>query len=395
MKFIKGVLYEVGNGNPVDLLLHHMIVFGVTEFSGKTTMIRAAISASGYRGLVFRAKRGELGFEDAKRIPIFFDDKGIVTWRNLIGLMNTMFDAHVERIPGMEYAIQQICLEPTPAKSLKEIADRAIDRLVTEKMGKKAGGFMEGVFGRFVNYLKEILPELERINPSKTLQIGDEGLYVMDLVGLSDPVKNLIIASVLRKVYTDMSDVIVVIPEVKKYIPAGQGTPVKWVANLILAEGRSVGNYMWLDTQNMKGIDKEPPRNISVRLFGVQPDPYEIRELLKALPIGKDGPTAKELMSLETGQFWAKIRNRFVKVYARPVWLPEEVAIRVAKGELDADSEEIQSYKPKKDDLGRPYPRLVGAETWTPEKGYQNLLVEEEDLSDLEQRLKALEAKLE
>jgi len=160
VKWIKGVLYKVGTGEPVDLLLHHMIVFGVTEFSGKTTVIESAIAASGYRGLVFRAKRGELGFEGAKRIPIFFDDRGIVTWRNLIGLMNTMFDSHVERIPGMEYAIQQICMEPTQAKTLKEIADRADSRLTVEKAGKKAGGFMEGVFGRFVNYLKEILPEL-------------------------------------------------------------------------------------------------------------------------------------------------------------------------------------------------------------------------------------------
>jgi hypothetical protein len=387
VKWIKGVLYKVGTGEPVDLLLHHMIVFGVTEFSGKTTVIESAIAASGYRGLVFRAKRGELGFEGAKRIPIFFDDRGIVTWRNLIGLMNTMFDSHVERIPGMEYAIQQICMEPTQAKTLKEIADRADSRLTVEKAGKKAGGFMEGVFGRFVNYLKEILPELEKINPTNRLEMGEEGLYAMDLTGLSDAVKNLIIASVLNKVYHDVSNVIVVIPEVKKYIPAGLGTPVKWVANLILSEGRSVGDYMWLDTQNMKGIDKEPPRNISVRLFGVQPDPYEIRELLKALPLGENGPTEKEMMTLEMGQFWAKIRSTFVKVYARPVWLPEGLAIKVAKGEVAADSDEVQSFK----NVYKLEEPPIFTDAHLVSKMREERIATEEDWSEFEPRLRALE----
>lgn len=343
MKFIKGVLYKVGSGEPVDLPLHHMIVFGMTEFSGKTTMIEAAISASGYRGLTFRAKRGELGFEGAKKIPIFFDDRGLVTWRNLIGLMTAMFSDKIDREPGVKYAIQTVCKRPTQAKTLREIYERAKQKQSEEK----PGSFKEEVFGKLVNYLEEVIPELEKIHYTDKLELGNEGLYMMDLEGLSDAVKNLIIASTARKIYTDLSNIICVIPEVKKYIPAKIGTPVKWVITLILSEGRSVGNYVWLDTQNMKGIDKEPPRNIDIRLFGRQPDAYEIRELQKALPMEPDPPSVKEMMTLDVGQFYAKLKNEFVKVYARPVWLPEEIAVRVAKREISPDSEDVQRHKPQ------------------------------------------------
>jgi len=377
MLMIKGVLYRVGSGEPVDLPLHHMIVFGVTEFSGKTTFIESAVSASGYRGLTFRTKRGELGFEGATKIPIFFDDKGLVTWRNLIGLMNVMFDAHIERIPGMEFAIQQICLEPSQAKTLKEIEERIVERMSS----KKISSFKAETFGRLLNYLKEVTPELDRIKYTDKLAIGDTGLYMMDLEGVSDAVKNLIIASTLRKVHTDLSNVVVVIPEAKKYIPRKAGTPTKWIIGLVLGEGRSVGNYVWVDTQNMKGVDTEPARNIDVRLFGRQPDAYEIKELLKALPMGEDAPSTKEMMTLNVGEFYAKLKNEFVKVYARPVWLPGDLAVKIAKGELAADSDEVQSHK-----------NLHVKAVAYIEK--QVALLEEEDWSDVDKRISEVEAML-
>ncbi len=341
MKVIKNVLYKVPTGEPVDLPLHHLMVVGATEFSGKTTLIEAAISNANYRGLTFRTKRGELGFEGATRIPIYFNDKGLVTWQNLIGLMNAMFGDKVEREPGMKYAIQTICKRPTQAQSLQEIYDRA----QAKQSEYKEGTFKEETFGKLVNYLEEVLPQMKKVDYTDALELNGQGMYTMDLVGLSDEVKNLILASVMKKVYEEMSDVITVLPEAAKYIHAGIGSPVKWVFNRVLSEGRSVGNYVWLDMQNLKGVDKEPIRNISIRLFGVQPDAYEIVEMRKALPMGENAPKAEEIMSLGVGQFYAKLKGGFVKVYARPVWLPEAVAVDVAKGKVPADSDFVQDYK--------------------------------------------------
>ncbi len=379
MKFIKGVLYKVGSGEMVPLPLHHMAVFGVTDFSGKTTMIEAALTASGMRGLMFRTKRGELGFENAKRIPIFFDDHGLVTWQNLIGLMNAMFSDKIEREPGMKFAIQQICKRPTQAQTLQEIMDRTVAKMLEYKVDT----FKYEVFGKLVNYLEEVLPQLEKVKYTDALAIGGPGLYMMDLVGLSDTVKNLILASTFKKIYESMDNVISVLPEVAKYIPAKQNTPVKWVFNRLLSEGRSVFDYVWLDTQNLKGVDKEPLRNVEVRLFGRQPDAYEIKELLRAIPLGDGSPSYKEIMTLKQGEFIAKLKDDFIKVYARPVWLPEAMAVDVAQGKLRADSDEVQHCKP-----------ISMTEEHTPQAILNTENEPEEDLTDLELRVSALETRL-
>src|SRR3990167_2948531 len=64
--------YEVGTGKPVSIPMHHVVVTGLTQLSGKTTTLEALIGRSGFRGIAFRTKRGEGGFEDARtHIPYF------------------------------------------------------------------------------------------------------------------------------------------------------------------------------------------------------------------------------------------------------------------------------------------------------------------------------------
>jgi hypothetical protein len=374
MKSIEGVLYKAGTGERVGLPLGHLAAFGVTELSGKTTLIEAAIMAAQYRGLTFRTKRGELGFEGATRLPIYFEDKGLTHWKNLEGLMSATFNERIEREPGIRYAIQTVCKRPTDAETLEEILERAREK----QQEFKAGTFKEEVFGKLVNYLEEVLPQLRRTPYTDELQIGETGLYVMDLVGLSDEMQNLIIASVLRKIYSDISDVIVVLPEVAKFIPSGTGSPVKWMFNRLVSEGRSVGDYVWLDGQNLKSVDKQPLRNIDTRLFGRQPDAYEIKEMLRMLPGEKLRP--EQIMRLKVGHFYAKLRDDIVLVYARPYWLPIDIAVKVARGELEADSEEVQSFK-------RNAPQLETA-------GAPARAVAEEDWADVDARIAQVKAKL-
>jgi hypothetical protein len=379
LKSIQGVLYRVPTGEPVDLPLHHLAAFGVTEYSGKTTLIEAAIMAAQYRGLTFRTKRGELGFEGATRLPIYFEDKGLTHWRNLEGLMSATFNERIEREPGIRYAVQQVCKQPAPAETLQQVFERAQEK----QREFKAGTFKEEIFGKLVNYLEEILPQLRRIPYTDRLEMGESGLYMMDLVGLTDEMQNLVIANVLRKIYSDGSNVIVVLPEVSKFLPASQGSPVKWMFNRLISEGRSVGIYMWLDTQNLKGVDKTPLRSVAVRLFGMQPDAYEIKELLRALP-GEPLPRPVDIMKLKVGHFFTNFRGRMLEVYVRPYWLPEEVAVRVARGELEPDSEEVQRWKEEAAGA-KVYP--VGTDT---EEVFEDL----EDWSEVERRVREVEAKL-
>ena len=64
--------FEVGTGKPVEIRLHHLAVFGMTQLSGKTTTLEALIDRSGLRAIAFITKRGESGFTNYRLIPPYY-----------------------------------------------------------------------------------------------------------------------------------------------------------------------------------------------------------------------------------------------------------------------------------------------------------------------------------
>jgi len=347
MDEILGVLYKVPSGEPVGIPKRHLAIFGVTRDSGKTTFIEAAIVASGLIAITFRTKRGELGFEKAKVLPLFFDERGLLHWKALEGLIAATLEEKVQREPGIRGAIIRVCTRPTKAKSLSEIHLRVKEKLTDSKVR----GFEKDVFTKLDAYLDEVLPQLEKLRGRFTdrLELHETGTYVEDLIGLSDELQNLFLASLMRKVYEEFSGVIIPLPEVWKFLPQDKGSPVKWIIEKFAREMGAVDNWLWIDAQDLRGVDKKHLRSIDTRLFGRQPDSHEIEELLKALPLPKhQKPKSEEIMTLKLGHFYAKLKNKVELVYARPTWLPESVAIRVAKQELEPDSEEVQKYNPSR-----------------------------------------------
>jgi len=346
---INGVLYQVPTGKPIGIPRRHLAVFGVTRDSGKTTFVEAAVAASGMKAIVFRTKRGEIGFDNAKPLPLFFDERGLTHWKALEGLISATLEEKVHREPGVRYAIISVCKSPTPAKSLAEIHQRVKSKLKDPKLKE----FIKEVFTKLDAYLEEVLPQLERLRGSFSdrLELPEPGVYVEDLEGLgvkSDELQNLFVASLIRKAYEELSGIIIVVAEIWKFLPQDRGSPVKWVIEKYVREMGVVQGWLWLDAQDLRGVDKKHLRSFDVRLFGRQPDAHEIDEILKALPLPKqEKPKPEQIMTLKLGHFFAKLKDKVQLVYVRPVWLPESVAIRVAKGELEPDSEEVQQYKPK------------------------------------------------
>jgi len=344
---ISGVLYQVPTGKPTGIPRRHLAVFGVTRDSGKTTFVEAAVAASGMKAIVFRTKRGEIGFDNAKPLPLFFDERGLTHWKALEGLIAATLEEKVQREPGVRYAIISVCKNPTPAKSLAEIHQRVKSKLKDPKLKE----FIKEVFTKLDAYLEEVLPQLERLRGSFSdrLELPEPGVYVEDLEGLgvkSDELQNLFVASLIRKAYEELSGIIIVVAEIWKFLPQDRGSPVKWVIEKYVREMGVVQGWLWLDAQDLRGVDKKHLRSFDVRLFGRQPDAHEIDEILKALPLPKqEKPKPEQIMTLKLGHFFAKLKDKVELVYVRPVWLPESVAIRVAKGELEPDSEEVQRYK--------------------------------------------------
>jgi hypothetical protein len=345
MNFIKGVLYQVPSGEPVEIPLRNLAVFGVTRDSGKTTFIESAVDASKLKAITFRTKRGEIGFEGAHQLPIFFDERGLTHWKAFEGLMSATLEEKVQREPGIRGAIIRVCMRPKQAETLEEVHER-----VKAHMKEKMGGFERDVFDKLDAYLNEVLPQIKQLRPRFTdkLDLQESGVYVEDLVGISDEVQCLLIASVMRKCYEEGSGIIVVFPEAWKFLPQDRGSPVKWVIEKYVREMGAVESYLWMDTQDLRGVDKKHLRSIDTRLFGRQPDPHEIEELLKALPLPRGAkPSPEQIMTLKLGHFYAKLRDNVELVYVRPRWLPEDVAIQVAKGLLAPDGKEVERYKPR------------------------------------------------
>jgi hypothetical protein len=345
VNFIKGVLYRVPSGEPVDLPLRHLAAFGVTRDSGKTTFIEAAVTAAGRHAITFRTKRGEIGFEGAHQLSIFFDERGLTHWRALEGLVAATLEEKVQREPGIRGAIISVCTEPIQAESLEQIHER-----VKARMQGKMNAFERDVFHKLDAYLTEVLPQIKALRARFTdkLELQEPGVYVEDLVGISDEVQNLLLASVMKKCYEIGIGIIVVLPEVWKFLPQDRGSPVKWVIEKFVREMGAVECYLWIDAQDLRGVDKKHLRSIEVRLFGRQPDPHEIDELLKALPMPRAAkPSPEQIMTLKLGHFYAKLRDTVELVYVRPRWLPEDVAVQVAKGVFAPDGKEVERYKPQ------------------------------------------------
>jgi hypothetical protein len=236
-------------------------------------------------------------------------------------------------------------MRPTQAETLEEVHAR-----VKAHMKEKMSGFERDVFDKLDAYLNEVLPQIEKLRPRFTdkLELQDPGVYVEDLVGISDEVQGLLLASVMKKCYEEMSGIIFVLIEVWKFLPQDRGSPVKWIIEKYVREMGAVESYLWIDAQDLRGVDKKHLRSIEIRLFGRQPDPHEIDELLKALPLPRSAkPTSEQIMTLKLGHFYAKLRDTVELVYVRPRWLPEEVAIQVAKGAIAPDGPEVERYKPR------------------------------------------------
>jgi len=311
--------FEVGTAQSVYLPLHHLAIFGMTQLSGKTTALEAFISRSGLRAIAFKTKRGEAGFTKYNVVTPYYKPRA--DWQFVEGLVNVALGEKVKYEPGMRYGIMKVC---RGRKDLKEIQKAAHDFAREAKRE-----FMKAVYEKLAAYLEIVIPELEKWVFTDRLELG-EGVNVMDLSGMRLETQHLVIASTIEYAFSHLDHVIVIIPEAWESIPQGKMTPVKWVAQQFIRKGAAVGNYMFLDSQDIGGIDKTPLRQCDNWLMGRMKEAHEVERILKQL-LGLKVPK-EEIQTLPLGHFYAAIGNEVRKVYVLPVGVPEEVGRNVAMG---------------------------------------------------------------
>lgn len=309
--------FEVGTGDPVEIPLLNLAVTGQTQRSGKTTTLEALVRRSGATALTFVTKRGESAFTDARRIQPYFRDRA--DWQFVTSIIDATLQ---EKNKFLRPWIMKIC------RTTRSLADvQAAVRLALTK----ATGINEGVYTQLDAYLDLIVPTIARIPFSESLSLG-EGLNVMDVSAFQTPMQMLFIQSAIDWINENESGVIVVIPEAWEMVPEGKGSPVKNSARTLVRKGSGIGNHVWVDSQDMAGVDKELLRGCPVWLIGVQREANEIKRNLSNIPGGLRKPKAEAVALLEKGQFYACWEKHTVKTYVQPIWMDDQEAYEIALG---------------------------------------------------------------
>ncbi len=316
--------YQVGSGEPVEVSLSHLIATGITQLSGKTTTEEALIKRSGKRAIVFKTKVGETGFGEGTVIPPYFKEKS--DWQ----YVNSLLEATLkEKLKFERSWIIEVCKGTDSLIQVKANIDKKLSG------EEKLSGLSRSVYTTLQAYFEMILPQLQYANFSRTLELTD-GINIMDLERFSEEIQSLVIRSVLDTVLNQFKGTIVVIPEAWKFLPQERGSPCKLAAEAYIRQGATNDNYLWIDSQDMAGVDKTPLKQISTWILGLQRERNEVEHTLDeiALP-NKSKPKPEEIMTLKKGHFYVATPDMTKLVYVQPAWLDDATALGIAKGEID------------------------------------------------------------
>lgn len=319
--------YAVDSGKEVKVKLSHLIVTGVTQESGKTTTLEAITKRAGCTAIVFTTKIGEKSFlNTGVTIPPFFRD------RSDYEFVSSLIEA---------YAKSKMVIEKGTLMRLCEGTSNLIDikkRVDDEIAGGKLRGINQEIYTRLQYYLKNLIPQIQYGGLSTTLNTVAGQVNKMNLDRYSEEVQSLIMESTVTEVLKKHTDVIIIIPEAWKFIPQKYNNPCKRSVESFIRQGAANRNFIWLDSQDMTGVDKTQLKQVSTWLLGYQAEKNEVKHTLDQISLpAKSKPKPEEIMNLRKGHFYLVDREGVKLVYVQPIWLGDDLAKAIAKGEKSVD----------------------------------------------------------
>lgn len=323
--------FEIGSGSEVAIPLKHMAITGQTQEAGKTTALEGLIMRSGLRAVTFITKRGEASFTKARRIDPYFREE--TDWQFVASIL--------EASRGEKLKFERAWIIRA-SKNARTLAD--VQRNVQTAM-EKARGMSADVYLTLDAYLEVVVPQISKIKWAKKLELED-GINVVDLTGISVEMQHLVIKSTITWVLEKEKDTIVVIPEAWKFIPQGRNTPVKLAAESFIRQAAALDNFLWLDSQDIAGVDKIILKSVPVWILGVQREANEIKRTLDNIPDGMPKLKPSDISTLGLGQFYACWGRHAIKTYVQPTWLDEKSARMVAQSLLAV--ERVRKFEPDK-----------------------------------------------
>ena len=317
--------YEIKTGKEIGIKPSHLIVTGITQLSGKTTTLEALIKRSKLKAIIFKTKIGEKSFTEGTEVTPFFRD------RSDYEFVKSLIEAYArEKLFLEKGTLMRLC---KGSSSLIDIKKRVDDELAEGKLR----GLKEEIHTRLQHYLENLIPQIQYANFSSTLDIR-EGVNIMNLERFSEEAQSLIIQSVADEVLKTMKGVILVIPEAWKFLPQKYNNPCKRVVESYIRQGATNNNFIWIDSQDMAGVDKIPLKQISTWILGYQSERNEVKHTLDQISLPKKmKPKEEEIMNLRKGHFFLSSYEGVFNVYVQPSWLSDEDAVKISKGKLDVD----------------------------------------------------------
>ena len=310
--------YEVGTGSPVSVPLKHMAVTGQTQEAGKTTALEALITRSGMKAVAFVTKRGESSFSDARTIRPYFREQA--DWQFVASILEA------SRGEKLKFERAWIIRASRGATTLADVQRNV------QKAMETAKGMSADVYLTLDAYLDAVVPQIGRVRWASSVELST-GLHVMDLTALNVEMQHLVIRSTLDWVLNHETDTVVVVPEAWKFIPQGRGTPAKLAAESFIRQAAGLGNYLWLDSQDIAGVEKIILKSVPVWVLGVQREANEVKRTLAQIPAGIKKPRPEAIATLGLGEFFLCYGTHTRKVYVQPLWMSDADAVAVARGE--------------------------------------------------------------
>jgi hypothetical protein len=349
-------------GERYHVPLTHSVITGMTQYGKSTTeeamLNRLPETKPPYRALVFLTKRGEKVFQGAHTIPPFYRER--FDWEYVRGLLESAMKEKMKfETPWIIRICKQAQVELKQTyRNLRSVPRLegllTVRRLLTNVLQReKLRDFDRNIYTLLAAYMDKVLPVLQQAKGefTDTLTLMP-GINVMDLTEwyTHEEFQMLVIRSCMEQILECENNIIVGLPEAWKMLPQGRNTPVKLYFEKFVREGATNGNYLYIDAQDLGGVDKTPLRQVDVWIMGHMLEANEVERLLKQT-LGVDVPAAT-IQTLPLGHFLVAAAGQVVKVYVWPHDVPEEMSVDVAMGRLQPEAvkeyiQKMQSQLPK------------------------------------------------
>jgi len=307
------------SGRPVVLGVKHMVISGITQGSGKTTLVRALALRSGARVVVFETKPfAKDWLPHGKQVPVLMHGTlDEVTLKELL---------EAEGQFGMKAEFPILIRSCDGAKDMYEVMARIRGRLYppppppgekppkTDRHEKNALLILETL-------LKRILDQMQSIETSNKLEIK-KGLNVIDISGLTEEAQQVAVKAVSDYLYERETNVIMVLDEAQKFVPENRRSAARHSVVRLIKEGGARKIWVWVASQALTAVSKEILKQTENYILGRQREFNECNRVLAQLPLPDQlKPSADTIQHLNLGYWLVAAGDApVVEAYAWPTW---------------------------------------------------------------------------